>query len=319
MPDLVNRRAFTLIELVAVLAIIAVLAGLTMAAAGVVRGDARKKATEGILTACHQALELHSAEKGGYPGAARHPGWWLPLNHEADGAPSVAGNPLLGQRPRSVYQDPRLPILYGCPSGRAGLLGSELAQVTGRDRDSLPGDATAYLDFILGFGNAVAELRRQKALLRHGDQPTAPDLLHNGGFKPAGWNDYMLVTVDQSRSERWEPGMIRIEGRDLQGAGTIASPGFWMAYRLLGSAVYDAWGREVFYYYDKQRDAFGFLSAGRDGCLVWSPGADAAYQTQPVDAAGAATASPFPRQPPTVEAQGDDRWAGADNVFVGTP
>jgi hypothetical protein len=149
----------------------------------------------------------------------------------------VAGNPLLGQRPRGVYQDPRLPILYGCPSGRAGLLGSERAQVTGRERDSLPGDATAYLDFILGFGNAVAELRRQKALLRHGDQPTAPDLLHNGGFKPSGWNDYMLVALDQSRGERWEPGMMRIQDQDLRGAGSIAPPGFWMTYRLLGSAA----------------------------------------------------------------------------------
>lgn len=332
MPVLViRRRAFTLIELLVVMSIMAVIAGLMLVGARAIRGDARKRATEGILAACHQALELHSAEKGGYPGATRHPGWWLPLNHEPIPGVAKLGNPMLSEQPVAVYADARLPLIYGSPSDRATLLGSDLAAVTGRDRDSQPEEGERYLSFVLGFGNAIAELHRQDALrtrcIPFGN-PDKPNLLR-GGFDPTGaWEPWLLWTPESPTggTDRWKPGRIAT-GHVDQPALNATTLDRWLEYQLPGTAIYDAWGREIFYYFDKKRNAFGFLSAGADGCLVWEPGDDFTYATAATDTGpGSATGSPFPGQGPGSERRsggsyaspsGDDRWAGRDNVFVG--
>lgn len=70
---MVMRRAFTLIELLAVMAILAVLAGIVLAAAGPVREAVRRSRTESILAILRVSLETSAATRGAAVAPAPHP------------------------------------------------------------------------------------------------------------------------------------------------------------------------------------------------------------------------------------------------------
>lgn len=63
-------RAFTLIELLAVVAIIALLMGIFMPALGRIRGQARKTKTSAMVAALEKACEAFNADNGHYPRSA---------------------------------------------------------------------------------------------------------------------------------------------------------------------------------------------------------------------------------------------------------
>jgi len=67
------RRAFTLIELLMVVAIIAILASLILTGASVLNRQAKTRKTEVIISALRQAMELTIANRGGCPSPVEHP------------------------------------------------------------------------------------------------------------------------------------------------------------------------------------------------------------------------------------------------------
>ena len=62
-----NRRAFTLVELLIVMAIIIVLAGLVIATSGYVQEKSKRSRTEAEIAAMSAALESYKADNGIYP------------------------------------------------------------------------------------------------------------------------------------------------------------------------------------------------------------------------------------------------------------
>jgi len=62
-----NTRAFTLVELLIVISIIAILAGLVLSAAGSVQKKASRSRTEAEISALQTALEGFKADNGDYP------------------------------------------------------------------------------------------------------------------------------------------------------------------------------------------------------------------------------------------------------------
>ena len=65
-----RRKGFTLVELVVVVLIVGVLAGVTAPKMFDTAGDARESALRQTLTVVRDAIELHRARAGGLPGNA---------------------------------------------------------------------------------------------------------------------------------------------------------------------------------------------------------------------------------------------------------
>lgn len=76
-----KNRAFTLIEVLVVISIIAILAGMTLGVGGPMMEKAKRSRTQGEIAAIESALERYKIDNGSYPIAEQYP------NLETDGNP----------------------------------------------------------------------------------------------------------------------------------------------------------------------------------------------------------------------------------------
>ncbi len=90
------QRAFTLLELVVVIAIILVLAGLSLAAVGVVRSSQRKAASLALVQSVALAIEAYQTEtlmpRSGSGVTALRPMWDIDLDFVLDPAPATSAS-----------------------------------------------------------------------------------------------------------------------------------------------------------------------------------------------------------------------------------
>ncbi|MES2309717.1 MAG: prepilin-type N-terminal cleavage/methylation domain-containing protein [Verrucomicrobiota bacterium] len=78
----VSKKAFTLVEILVVISIIAILAGMTLGVGGSMMDKAKRSRSEGEIAAMEAALERYKIDNGGYPVAEVSP------NIENDGDPA---------------------------------------------------------------------------------------------------------------------------------------------------------------------------------------------------------------------------------------
>lgn len=323
---MVTRAAFSLIELLVVVSIIAVLSALIVASTGAFSGDSKQARTDAILGALRSALELTLADSGAAAAPAEHP---LAASREtraafvrraSGGAVATTGLALTGvpldqvaagARSRvlladDVFADASAPHLYGMERGWLSILGVPQSAVTRYRR--LPTTITAATD--------------------PNDTAILPDHLHL--VAPTGTPDQHAAHIDRllgaaGGSELAALGALRTPGEEftyplVQGRlltdiapggghqewdggriqdGTVAGNPAWKTYRLPGLAIYDGWGSEVLYRI--HRGSVTVMSAGKDRAFRWDPGADGTLAT-------AANAN---------EPAGDDRDGRTDNRVQG--
>jgi len=306
------RRAFSLIELLVVISIIAVLSGLTITTYNVLSAQARVQRTNAMLTALANAVTLAGQSRGGAIAPAEHPlaGSAPPrsifLRAASGNAVAVSGTAYRGVTldrlvsaqvllDDDVVGDVAMPMLYGASRQQLGVLGVPQLGIThyrllphgpglisqpdtvGRlvAPQSTPADSRQLIQHIFGSGGPWDALINLKAVW------SSPD----------ADSDSSNLIVDQ---RVWSATQA---GKNVPGTTTVGVAGVSHRYRLRGLGFYDAWGNEIFYRL-LPGDRVQFLSAGRDGHLRWHPGPDGVFAT----AAIASTAS------------GDDRDARADNL-----
>ncbi len=121
-----RRQAFTMLELLVVISIIAVLATMTIVGATALIGDAKKKKTQTILSAIRKGIELTIAARGGSISPVEHP---------------LAGS----RAPRFQYQRYNAPTGSGTSMPPAGvqLDTSSIALAGLNDPSQLPGGGSA--------------------------------------------------------------------------------------------------------------------------------------------------------------------------------
>jgi prepilin-type N-terminal cleavage/methylation domain-containing protein len=89
-----SRQAFTLIEMITVIAVIAILSGLVLSIAGLVQNKGTRAKTEGEINALKAACESYKTDNGGYPqdipAADGGPSATNDLNARVHGNPSTA-------------------------------------------------------------------------------------------------------------------------------------------------------------------------------------------------------------------------------------
>jgi len=318
-----TTRAFTLIELLVVVAIMAILAGLTVSAASMMRQAARRTTTQAIMSVVTQALRIHGAERGGTVDPAEHPlaGSAEPrfiFRRPISPFAAVAANGMAlggvletnlpaGDRsrlllPNDVCGDDTLPMFYGAQRQHLGVLAPAMSGVTayrvyppplsttwimaspdlsGRivTASGSPAETRSLLQGLFTRTEIMDELDRLRALYTPGDDLPA-HLVANGRV----WStDLAGASVPVSHTAR------------------VLDAGTWHHYRLRGLTLVDAWGNEILYSLSNGGRSAHLISAGKDGHLVWDPGTNLAFDTDPWETA------PY----------GDDRRADRDNVMVG--
>jgi prepilin-type N-terminal cleavage/methylation domain-containing protein len=349
-----HRRAFTLLELLMVVSIIAVLSAMLLAVVGPIRRAVDKAKTAAILADVRLALNTVAAD-GNQISPVEHPlagsavprSMFIrsvaPIGSAVDAASEalVVAVPatIIGATdqarimlPSDIYVGGASagscdsPFLYGMQRGRIGVLGATSDLITTFRRipalnsgyDAAPGvlrtpyDWSKYPNEKFLFKPAIvapATLESQSAkvmdyilgLHRSG-------LLQKGAIFTAG-SDGVLI----KNGRVWQPqppvapvtlspGVVKKDYLTTATwrAGTV-NDGVWKRYRLRGTAIYDAWGREVLCSIGAN-DAIRLESAGYDGVFKWNPGADTIYQTNPLD----------------TTSSGDDRDGSTDNVTAAT-
>lgn len=306
-----RRRGFTLIEMLVVITLIALLAGLVIASIGPIRQAARKSTTQAILQGIHQAMQVRAAKFGGFIAPAEHPLAASKAPRRAfvrssGGAVAENGMALVGVLPAVLpagdvdrlllpddhFADATVPLLYGMPRQELGIIGAGLAAVTQR----------RILPEPIGGGTITT--------------PDAVGRLDDPGEGVDAVGKMVEVVLGATRTELGKLGAIyeTPDDTNLIADGRVWSPqaaGLTLrlvnkptiagtVYRLRGTGIYDAWGCEVLFAV-VGKDQVLLQSAGKDGAFRWHPGADGAFQTP------AAASNPG----------GDDRDASADNVVVG--
>lgn len=184
--------AMSLIEVLVVVAIIAILAALIVAGANALGVGSKKNRTLTILETVRQALEVTAAQSGSFPTPVEHPlagsfaapgaprlrfvradAGHAELDREVTGAlgtareqvalsgvgadeivPAFSGRLML---PGDLYADRQVPLLYGLARERIGVLGAKLAQVTRYRRLPRPpaGQRIADADDLALYPNAT--------------------------------------------------------------------------------------------------------------------------------------------------------------------
>ncbi|MBA2480971.1 MAG: type II secretion system protein [Planctomycetes bacterium] len=343
------RSGFTMLELLMVVAIIAILTGMILAVVGPVRRSVMKGKTNAILAEVRLALATVAAD-GSQIAPVEHPlagtalpapGFPRPIFLRADGTPvnltaeaiivtdmtwvDVTFRPrvmLPNDRFRGVVTAGDLPLLYGMPRGRIGILGAADENITtyrrlpslkvGYDKspgvlkdptsanypddaflikptisppDKLEDRSTKAVDYLLSFHRAGI-LQKGGIFTSGADGIT---LFNNRVWtaQPSANPTPGVKKKDYETFPNWQPGRV------LDGS--------WIRYRLRGSAIYDAWGNEILCSMGAN-DAIRLESAGNDGVFRWFPGQDGVYQTNPTDLA----------------ASGDDLNGELDNVSAAT-
>jgi len=90
--------------------------------------------------------------------------------------------------------------------------------------------------------------------------------------------------------------------------GALAdSSATWKRYRIRGLSIYDAWGNDIFYVYDRRQGRFSFVSPGKDGTMRIDPGKNLAFDTTFV------ATDDFD----SINLAGDDKWGYEDNIQSG--
>ncbi len=318
-----TTRAFTMIELLVVVAIMAILAALTVTAASFMRQAARRTTTQAIMSVVSQALRTHGAERGGTVDPAEHPlagsaeprfifrrptspfaavvatgmalGGVLETN-----VPAGHRNRLL--LPTDVCGDDALPMFFGAQRQHLGVLAPAMSGVTAY-RIYPPPLSTTWI---------MANPDISGRIVTASGAPTETRSLFQGLFTRTEIMDELdrlkaLYTPGDDLPAHLVAGG-RVWSADMAGANVpvshtarVLDAGTWHHYRLRGLTIVDAWGNEMLYSLSNGGRTAHLLSAGKDGHLVWDPGANLAFDTDPWET------TPY----------GDDRRADRDNVTVG--
>jgi prepilin-type N-terminal cleavage/methylation domain-containing protein len=335
-----RRNAFTIMELLVVLVIILLLAGLMLAGVDALRRQSQKQKTATVISGIKLALETTGAQRGGTVSSVEHP---LAGSSHIPGARSVfirssggaglntTGEALVVQdlnwipaadRSRVILPDDLYvgaadksscpaPALYGMPRSSLRVLGAADQTITRFRR--LPGPGTVYWD------SAAGALRTPLTAQIYPDplHLYAPVIESTLEAESAAVIAYVMGHTagkemrDLGAVVRADSGVAMWSGRirrdDLDGeARSVWEPA---TYRDSDGSWYRYRLRGQAFY-----DAWGVeilvyqgpagiqvLSAGPDGCFRWSPGVDGVFQTEP----GAA-------QP-----AGDDEDGSIDNLSSG--
>ncbi len=313
---LTTLNGFSLIELLVVVSIITLLAGMLLVVSNMLRESAKRSRTSAIQQIIQQALSLQAAQHGGLPSPAEHPlaGSLMPRTSfaRADGthaAVTQTGMALLGATaaeltsgsdrllmPGDLLADPGIPGLYGVARSRLGILGMDTIDVTAYFRIKLgspPVDPTVATNYL---AVAPTETTAQRQALLQFWIPGSPwsELVKLGAvFTPT--DDLAAHLISNGRV--WSPEAAGAKSS----ACRIKDAGNWKSYRLRGAAIVDGWGREMLFSVNDGHSV-NLESAGRDGLFRWNPGHDDIFQTDPWG----------PRA-------GDDTDASMDNVTLGQP
>lgn len=318
---MVMRRALTLIEVLVVIAIIGVLAGLVI---GTMSGwgDRSKAArTRVILGMVQQGLATHLAAGGTQLAPIEHPlaGSRAPRSAfiRAGDSSVVAdtGLALVGlerldavptaYRPRvllgeDLCADLRYPALYALPRHDLAILGAAQQTATQYRRLADTGDVIADPDASGRAINPGGNPADHSAALRLTlDATILAELEQVGGLaEPPSTHTVALlggrVVASADLFPQWAPGRLQ-EGTH------------WRSYALPGASLRDGWGRELLASMADIGGRVRLLSAGRDGVFTWNPGPDGAIATPIADVlallhGGGGTAA------------GDDRRGDQDNL-----
>ncbi len=316
-----NRRAFTLIEILVVVGIILVLAGLILAGGRLLRETAKRGRTESILGMALQGIHTWAAEQGGLPSPAEHPlaGSRDPRSvfvRNLSGSCATTGLALAGVDqnnlmpadrdrlllPDDRFADPAVPGLYGLRRDRLGVLGAGLGESTRFKMLPMqammasiianPDDATVGRNIQPPDGPA-ANVRLIQTV--YGKGGALEDLVRIRAM----WTPPDDLPAHLSWHDRvWSATKA---GVVVDGQAGITEGGTVQHYRLRGPALYDAWGNEILVSVTEDGRNIRLMSAGRNGSFVWLPGSDGILQTD--------ARSDVPA--------GDDHEASSDNVTLG--
>ena len=316
-------RAFSLIELLVVVAIMAMLVALTVAASSAFRGKAKVTRTRTAIAILHQALSLRLVEGKAEVSPVEHPLAGSreprpPFRRLADGSAVAAegtaftgldrldavaaafrGRVLLAD---DLAADPDRPGIYGLRRSDLRILGAPMADVTAARRLADPGPGRSLADpersgrLLPTTADAQAAAKAFVHILEPALAQELVDLGCLGEAEPAFDRPLAGGTVvgDGKALPTWRPGAIR-------------DAGVWTAYRLRGMHLRDAWGREILVGGER---SLRIESAGPDGVFAWNPGPngriDAAIGAVAARMRGAAWGS--------ADAVGDDVPGDGDNI-----
>lgn len=185
------RAGMTLIELLAVVAVISLLVSLLMPAVQQSRESARRTACRNNLRQLGLAMQNHEATFGRFPsngwgfdwvgdpdrGTDRHqPGGWIYnlLPHVEQSAIRNTAAGLTGaERPRLLAEMTRTPLaLMKCPSRPGDQLGPNNSGVIPRNADWTP--VVAKTDYAVNEGDFITNTLQGPPTLADGDSPTYP-------------------------------------------------------------------------------------------------------------------------------------------------
>ena len=329
-------RGFTLIELIAVMAIVATLVAISLPVISLLRQSARKAQTASLVSAVATAIATAS-QRGLAPPIVPHPlagSADLPrlafVRGEAVGGYAVgaavattgeslqcaAPATLTGSPDRLILASDRFsgiasgvavqPLLYGLRRDQMTILGS----AAGLERyRRLPPVGAAYDQNGDGMLDTPYDSTRypdNRFLVQDASALTSIDTQTKTVFETVFAAGDLQDLVAKRSAITTTSGSTLLNGRlyatadpsaTAWSAGRVWNGSAWVGYRLRGLALYDAWGRELLVSIDAA-GAVTVTSAGPDGVFRWHPGDDGVFQTAPADAAPS----------------GDDRDGSLDNI-----
>jgi len=325
--------AFTLIEMLVVVAIIAVLAGLLLASVGTVREKVKRGRSQATLALVATAIEGRAAATGGAVAPGEHPlaGSAAPrpgFIRNADGSAVASIGEAYrvqdaawlpsGFRPRILRNNDHfvgspawsVPGLYGLRRAEIGIFGAWDRRVTTwrnlpRPSSRFDADSDGLLDFTAG-GADPALYFDQQFLVGELD---ADAVARSRAVVEQMLASEVMAELAKLKAIRTYDGSAGVLANGFVAElgtvpqwkpGTLQVAGAWHRYGILGTSVVDAWGVEILFGTSASGGAV-FTSAGRDGFFRWDHGPDATFQT---------TAN-------ATQAAGDDRDGSSDNIQAG--